>query len=264
MGNVSLSQRWTGMAPVDDTALAISDTGGPGIPVVYLNASYGDQSHWRHVITNLGPGWRHITYDERARGRSKRSADYSFEACVRDLGAVLTARRVERALLVGWSYGAYIGLEWARRNPASTLGVVAVEGAFPWGWTDEAGHERLRKLFRGVRWLLPFGRALGLAARMSAEQHAEINIEIHRIAARFGPVLESVTVPVSYVLATGASMGGGEEEFREMRASIGPALERNPHLRIGAQVASNHQTVLKKDFRAIADAVREVAGRQSR
>jgi hypothetical protein len=25
------------MVPIDDTALAVTDTGGPGIPVVYLN-----------------------------------------------------------------------------------------------------------------------------------------------------------------------------------------------------------------------------------
>src|SRR5262249_34284518 len=84
--NVNLTDStWTGMVPVDDTALAVSDTGGTGIPVVYLNGAYADQSHWRRVIADLGPGWRHITYDERARGRSKRSADYSFEATVRDL-----------------------------------------------------------------------------------------------------------------------------------------------------------------------------------
>jgi hypothetical protein len=27
--------------PVDDTALAVTDTGGPGIPVVYLNGNHG-------------------------------------------------------------------------------------------------------------------------------------------------------------------------------------------------------------------------------
>lgn len=94
---------WTGMVSVEDTALAVTDTGGSGVAVVYLNGSYADQSHWRKVIADLGPGWRHITYDERARGRSMRSADYSFAACVRDLDAVLAARRVSRALLVGWS-----------------------------------------------------------------------------------------------------------------------------------------------------------------
>ncbi|WP_327581665.1 hypothetical protein OHA25_37605 [Nonomuraea sp. NBC_00507] len=58
---------------------------GPGHPVVYLNGAYADQSHWRRVIADLGSDYRHITYHERARGKSKRSADYSFEGAVRDL-----------------------------------------------------------------------------------------------------------------------------------------------------------------------------------
>jgi pimeloyl-ACP methyl ester carboxylesterase len=69
----SPNSTWTGMVPVDDTALAVTDTGGPGRPVVYLNGSYADQSHWRRVIAELGSDYRHITYDERARGKSKRS-----------------------------------------------------------------------------------------------------------------------------------------------------------------------------------------------
>jgi pimeloyl-ACP methyl ester carboxylesterase len=247
------------MVSFEDTALAVTDTGGTGVPVVYLNGSFADQKHWRSVIGDLGPGWRHISYDERARGKSRRSADYSFEACLRDLDAVLTARRVNRALLVGWSYGAYIGVQWAIRNPKRALGVVAVEGAFPWGWTDAAGHERVRKLFRQMRWLLPLASWLGLAARMSAEQQAEINIENHKLAAAFEPVLERVTVPVRFVIATGASLGGAKEEFEEMRASLDPAVARNPHLKVSAKVASNHQTILRKDFRAVADAIREIS-----
>jgi pimeloyl-ACP methyl ester carboxylesterase len=74
----STTSTWTGMVPVDDTALAVTDTRGPGSPVVYLNGAYASQRHWRPVIAELGTDWRHITYDERARGRSERSADYSF------------------------------------------------------------------------------------------------------------------------------------------------------------------------------------------
>ena len=166
---------------------------------------------------------------------------------------------MKRALLVGWSYGAYLGVHWAARNADRTLGVVAVEGAFPWGWTDEAGHERVRKLFRRLRPVFPIARPLGLAARMSAEQHAEINIEIHKLGAALGPVIDRVTVPVRYVVATGESLGGGKEEFEEMRASLDPVLARNPYLKVSAKVASNHGTILRKDFRAIAEAVREVA-----
>ena len=108
---------WTGMVPVDDTALYLSDTGGRGCPVVYLNGAYADQSHWRRVIADLGSGYRHITFDERARGKSKRSADYSFEAYLRDLDAVLKATDVDRPLLVGWSMGGILAWHWADRNP---------------------------------------------------------------------------------------------------------------------------------------------------
>ncbi|MGW6741343.1 alpha/beta fold hydrolase [Streptomyces sp. NPDC055025] len=66
-----------------------------------------------------------MTYDERARGKkSKRSADYSFDAAVRDVDAVLAVRGVGRALVVGWSYGAFVGAHWAGRNPDRTVGAV--------------------------------------------------------------------------------------------------------------------------------------------
>ncbi|MDT7800161.1 MAG: hypothetical protein QOI78_3594, partial [Actinomycetota bacterium] len=107
------STTWSGMVEIDDTALAVTDTGGPGIPVVYLNGQFATQGYWRRVVAELGDGFRHITYDERARGKSKRSADYSFEVAVRDVDAVLKARGVDRALLVGWSYGALVGAHWA-------------------------------------------------------------------------------------------------------------------------------------------------------
>lgn len=41
---------WTGMVPVDDTALAVTDTGGPGIPVLYLNGQFATQGYWRRVL----------------------------------------------------------------------------------------------------------------------------------------------------------------------------------------------------------------------
>lgn len=251
---------WTGMIPVDDTALAVTDTGGPGRPVVYLNGSYASQRHWRPVMTELGTDrFRHISYDERARGRSKQSADYSFEACLRDLDAVLAATRVERPILVGWSYGAALAVHWADRHPDRVLGVVSVDGAIPCGLTGEEGRERIRRLFRGFRLLLPLASWLGLAARMSADQHAEINIEINEICAALAPVLERVTRPVRFVLATGDHLGTKQGEMAQARATLDAVLTRNPNLHVSAQVASNHSHILRKDFRAIAEAVRETA-----
>ncbi|WP_262286403.1 alpha/beta fold hydrolase [Micromonospora sp. MA102] len=257
----STSSTWTGMVPVDDTALAVTDTGGPGVPVVYLNGQFATRGYWRRVIAELGAGWRHITYDERARGRSKRSADYSFAAAVRDVDAVLAARGVDRALVVGWSYGAVVGAHWASRNPERALGAVLVDGAFPHDWLDEAMEQRIRKLFRRMSWFLPLLRPTGLAPRMTADQQANSNIELGRLSreSELGRVLDTITVPVRYVVASGTSFGSRSDEQERIRTSSEGVTARNAHIQIAAKVASNHGAILRKDFRAVAGAVREVA-----
>jgi pimeloyl-ACP methyl ester carboxylesterase len=257
----STDSKWIGMVPVDDTALAVTDTGGPGIPVVYLNGQFATQGYWRRVIADLGPGWRHITYDERARGKSKRSADYSFEVAVRDVDAVLAARGVNTALLMGWSYGAVVAAHWASRNPDRTVGAVLVDGAFPYDWLDEAMEQRIRKLFKRIGWFTPLLRPTGLTPRMTAEQQANSNIELGKLSREreLGPVLDNITVPTRYVVASGTSFGSKGDEQERIRASLDQVIARNPNIKISAKVAGNHGAILKKDAPAIAAAAREIA-----
>jgi pimeloyl-ACP methyl ester carboxylesterase len=262
MTNSNLTSTWTGMVPVEDTALAVTDTRGPSRPVIYLNGSYNSQKIWRPVIAELGDEWRHITYDERARGKSKRSADYSFEACLRDIDAVLKATGAERPIVVGWSYGAALALHYAARNSDRIAGVVMVDGGYPWDYlatVDGDGREEIRRLFRKFRWMMPLTRRLGLAARMTADQHADINIELNEIVAVGDPAFDRVTCPMRFIVASGKSLGATEEGHAAMRATLDPVLERNPQVKVSATVPSNHGTVVRKDFRAIAAAVREVA-----
>jgi pimeloyl-ACP methyl ester carboxylesterase len=136
---------------------------------------------------------------------------------------------VDRPLLVGWSYGAPVALHWASRNPDRVLGVVSVDGAYPQGWTDTITPERIRRLFRRWGWLFPVLRPLHLCAKMSVEEHARSNIELVEIC-----------------------------------AALEPVLARNPNIKISAKVARNHGTMLRKDFRAVADTVRELAGTRDR
>ncbi|MFJ6621986.1 alpha/beta fold hydrolase [Kitasatospora sp. NPDC091335] len=251
---------WTGMVPVDDTALAATDTGGPGLPVLYLNGQFATQGYWRRVIAELGPRWRHITYDERARGRrSKRSADYSFEAAVRDVDAVLAARGVDRALLVGWSYGAFVAAHRASRHPGRTVGTVLVEGAQPYDWLTDDLERRIRRQFRLWGPVMALLRPTGLTPRMTPGQMADCNVELGLVARELGPVLDALTVPTRYVVASGTSLGSRGDEQEVIRASLPALAERNPYVEVGAKVASNHDAILRKDFRAVADAVREVA-----
>ncbi|EMD29100.1 alpha/beta fold hydrolase [Amycolatopsis azurea] len=252
---------WTGMLPVEDTELAVTDTGGTGIPVVYLNGQFATQGYWKRILADLGSDFRHITFDERARGKSGRSADYSFEAAVRDVDAVLAARGVEKAVVVGWSYGAVVAAHWAARNPERTLGAVMVDGAFPHDWLDDAMEARIRKLFKRLNLFMPLLRPTGLTPRMSAAQQAESNIELGKLSREreLGPVLDGITVPTRYVVASGTSLGSKGDEQEKIRAGLDAVTERNPNIKVSAKVDSNHGALLKKDFGAISAAIREVA-----
>ncbi|KDN19132.1 alpha/beta hydrolase [Amycolatopsis rifamycinica] len=251
---------WTGMVPVEDTALAVTDTGGPGLPVIYLNGQFATQGYWSRVLAELGPEFRHVTYDERARGKSRRSADYSFEAAVRDVDAVLAARGVERALVVGWSYGAVVAAHWAERNPERAVGAVLVDGAYPHDWLDDAMEQRIRKLFKRMSWFMPLLRPTGLTPRMNAAQQAESNIELGRLSREreLGPVLDGLTVPVRYVVASGTSFGSKGDEQERIREALDAVVARNGNI-TSEKVGSNHGAILRKDFRTVAAAIRGIA-----
>lgn len=248
------------MVTVDDTALAVTDRGGPGIPILYCNGQFATQRYWRRVIAELGDEYRHITFDERARGKSRRSADYSFEAAVRDVDAVLDARGVEHAILVGWSYGAVVAAHWAERHPRRALGAVLVDGAFPHDWLDDAMAERIRMLFRRLAWLRPVLRPFGLLPKMSAAEQAESNIELGLISREreLGPVLDAIAVPTRYVVASGTSFGSRGDEQEVIRASLDDVISRNPHIALAAKVQSNHGAILRRDADAVAAAVRDL------
>ncbi|MBV2363846.1 alpha/beta fold hydrolase [Streptomonospora nanhaiensis] len=260
--HTSAAAPWTGMVPVDDTALAATDTGGSGTPVVYLNGQFATQGYWRHVIADLGADWRHITYDERGRGRkSKTSSDYSFEAAVRDVDAVLAARGVERAVVVGWSYGAVVAAHWVHRNPERTMGAVLVDGAFPYDWMDEAMAQRITTMFRRMSPVMRLLRPTGLTPRLNAAEQAQSNIELGWLSREdaLGPVLDAITVPTRFVVASGTSFGSKGDEQERIRTSLTGVTARNANIKVAAKVPSNHGALLKKDYPAITAAIREVA-----
>jgi hypothetical protein len=131
--------------------------------------------------------------------------------------------------------------------------------AFPVGVTGEEGRDRIRKTFRRWRLLFPIASRFGLAARMTADQHVDVNIEANEIAAASVPVLDRLTCPVRFVLATGDSLGTQDGEMEQGRTTLDPVLARNPHLTVSAKVGSNHSKILRNDSHAVAQTVRELA-----
>ncbi|MFF1253683.1 alpha/beta hydrolase, partial [Pseudarthrobacter sp. NPDC058329] len=83
------------------------------------------------------------------------------------------------------------------------------------------------KMFR--RMLMLLLRPTGLTPRMTPEQMAASNIEVGKIAreCKLGPALDSITVPVRYVLASGVSFGSKGDEQEIIRAGLEPVFERS-------------------------------------
>jgi hypothetical protein len=108
---------------------------------------------------------------------------------------------------------------------------------------------------------MPLLRPTGLTPRMKAEEIANSNIELGRLARvrELGPVLDGIAAPTRYAVASGESFGS-QGSHEQIRTGLPAVTERNPNIQISAKVSSNHGAILRKDFRAVADAVREVAG----
>ena len=83
---------------------------------------------------------------------------------------------------------------------------------------------------------------------MTAEQQADSNIELGRLSREreLGPVLDNITVPVRYVVASGTSFGSRGDEQERIRASLDAVTARNPNIKISAKVASNHGAILQE------------------
>lgn len=123
---------------------------GEGRPVVLL---HGITATHRYVVmgsrTLERSGHRVIAYDARGHGASAPAASYSYAELADDLVAVLDARGVERAVLVGASMGAHTLLRLAIERPERVAGAVVVTPAHhP---DAPPGLERWDRLAAGLR-----------------------------------------------------------------------------------------------------------------
>lgn len=239
---------------VADTVLDCNDTEGPHRPVVLLNGMYGTQKDWASVQRLLNGKYRVITFDERARGKSRRSADYSFAGCLDDLAAVTRETNLKLPLLVGWSHGAAVAVRYASQHPDDIAGIVCVDGAFPMDPIDDAERQNIRKLFRRMALPMRILAAVGRSARMSTAAAAEANIELHDVLAGFAANYDRIRCPVTFVNA-----GATDEQLARMRAGIDPIVDRNPLVTVFATVPATHTRILAKHPDTIVAALDTVA-----
>jgi pimeloyl-ACP methyl ester carboxylesterase len=98
---------------------------GDGLPVVFLHAGVADKRMWVSQIEAVAEeGWQAIAYDRRGYGETT-SPDETFNH-LDDLEALLDARDIHAAVLVGCSMGGGLAIDFALKNPGRVIGLVLV------------------------------------------------------------------------------------------------------------------------------------------
>src|SRR5262245_27569535 len=104
---------------------------GDGPPVLWHTGGCGDGDMWELAgYVDALPGYAHVLMDHRGRGRSEAPTDmggHHMSRYVADVLAVLDDVGAERAVFVGYSFGAHVGFSAALAAPQRLSGLVALD-----------------------------------------------------------------------------------------------------------------------------------------
>ncbi len=112
---------------------------------------------WRHWLEALATGHRFVRYDERGCGLSDRDVDdFSLEAWVADLEAVVDGLRLERFALLGISQGGAVAVAYAVRHPERVTHLV-LYGAYALGRFHRSSSPKQQQAARTLLDLIRLG-----------------------------------------------------------------------------------------------------------
>ncbi len=111
--------------------LRCRDWAGAGPPIVLLHGLASNARIWDAMTPQLAGRHRVVAIDQRGHGLSgKPDGGYDFASVSGDLRAVLDRLEIERAIIVGHSWGGNVALAFGVTHPARVLGLVFVDGGF--------------------------------------------------------------------------------------------------------------------------------------
>jgi pimeloyl-ACP methyl ester carboxylesterase len=134
---------------------------GPALLLLHGGPAMSD------YMSLLGPeveGWRAVRYQQRGLAPSSTDGPFTLQQHVADAVAVLDARGVDRAVVLGHSWGSHLALHLAVAHPERVAGLVLVDGlgAVGDGGVTELGQEMVSRLSpESLARLMEVGERLG-------------------------------------------------------------------------------------------------------
>jgi len=143
-------------SPSGPTLVAWESGPPEGRPVVLLHGlTMTAGQAFPHTTLLESAGFRVVSFDARGHGRSEPAADprqYGYDVLAEDLGAVMDAFGIERAVLAGISMGGHTALRLALERPHRSAALAVVSPAFdPEDHPNEENVAEADALAEGVR-----------------------------------------------------------------------------------------------------------------
>jgi pimeloyl-ACP methyl ester carboxylesterase len=117
-----------------------------GKPILCVHGITANCRCWDVLADALAPEYRVLAMDLRGRGGSdKPSEGYALEYHLRDINCILDDLGLDRAVIMGHSLGAFIGLAFAAEYPDRIDRLILVDGG------GDLSREQMDKVFAGIK-----------------------------------------------------------------------------------------------------------------
>jgi len=117
---------------------------GAGQSILCIHGITANCRCWDTLAETLAPQHHVMAMDLRGRGQSDRpSQGYSLEYHLQDINCLLDDLDIDRAVIMGHSLGAFIGLAFAAEYPGQVERLILVDGG------GDLSQEQLEKVFVG-------------------------------------------------------------------------------------------------------------------
>lgn len=119
---------------------------GAGKPILCVHGITANCRCWDVLAAALAPEYRVLAMDLRGRGRSDKPPEgYALEYHLRDINCLLDDLGIDRAVIMGHSLGAFIGLAFAAENRDRVDRLILVDGG------GDLSKAQMDKVFAGIK-----------------------------------------------------------------------------------------------------------------
>ncbi len=130
----------------DGVQINLATWEGNAGPILCVHGITANCRCWDVPAAALTPDFRVMAMDLRGRGQSEKpSAGYSLDYHLRDINCLLDDLEIEKAVIMGHSLGAFIGLAFAAEYPQRIDRLILVDGG------GDLSAEQMTKVFEGIK-----------------------------------------------------------------------------------------------------------------